>query len=986
MNTTWLERPDGYFFPRDNLSSAIESKLQMLALEDAAQVSEEGTLIPFEQSFALTEEDAELLSLPPRNPYQLSIRTEGYIGRSFRYVVEFLDAQGRPVVEPQIRGALLRVDETLFRLNADQFALINLVKLGNDALTREEPLLIVKRLQTLATVADARTDKYIADKKIIVPDKLDVAFQDSGDSVKVAPVLLERRDGELAPIDSADFQTTFGKRNRVSSVYRGKDGAQYVFNATLRDGLEQIKSVGTLSKAEAARYKLQPRELFTGEAFDFSDRVKGVEAVSIGTAYKIPGGIKIDWTNGEHFTTTPTPKPTNPIERPATHILGIKENLTRNEYVTGLKTERRLEKFYVDVLREGMKLYDYQRFGVWWMLQLWQDGWRGILVADDMGLGKTLQTLAFIAGLKKFGGVNQPILIVAPTALLTNWKVEYEKFLRENIFSEVISLHGAELRKFFTKDRTPNGKRKLSLRTMRLDSIALTTYETLRDYQFSFAEISWACIIADEAQKIKNPGAFVTKALKAMKYDFAICLSGTPVENSWQDLWSIMDFVQPAHLDDLETFKARYADGLTADNIQRLGTELKEKLEPLLLRRMKEDYLPALPAKHVVLCPQEMPPYQSRVYSAVLEKYRRGEFKTSFEFLGKLRDVSLHPDLATLPLEKFFTLDAVSVIKRSARLIKTFDILRQIKSRGEKVLLFVTNRKAQAILKHLLQKIFALEVLPPINGSMLGSKRQETIKAFANSRGFNVLILSPEAAGVGFTITEANNVIHLGRTWNPAKESQATDRVYRIGQSRAVNVYLPLAVNTNLRGKTFDENLDALLNYKKVLSVKVLFPTAETDADAKTLAELLKPSPDERLDAACWTIEAVDEVTGLAFEQIISDLFNGMEDFTATKTPDTNDFGADVVVQAVADDTGLLIQCKHADNPSKAIGKAGVQQICAAVAYYNDKHKRTFQPVVVTNAGCFTPGAIELAGRNAVRLIARNELSKLLSDCKVLRC
>lgn len=285
MNTTWQERAEGYFFPKENLSAAIQSKLQMLILEDAAQIFDGDTLIPFEKSFLLSEEDAELLNLPPLNPYQISIRTEGYIGgKNFRYVTEFLKPDGRKILKPQIKGALLHVDENIFRLNASQFALINLVKLGNENLSHEEPLLTVKKIQRQAAEAQAEVDKYISEKKIIVPDKLDVDFQESGDAVKVLPILLENRAGNLEPIDSADFQTAFDKRKKILTSYRSKDGSQYVFSETLRDGLAQIKSVGTLGKEDAARYKLQPKELFTGAAFDFnySDRVVGVEEIQIG--------------------------------------------------------------------------------------------------------------------------------------------------------------------------------------------------------------------------------------------------------------------------------------------------------------------------------------------------------------------------------------------------------------------------------------------------------------------------------------------------------------------------------------------------------------------------------------------------------------------------------------------------------------------------------------------------------------------------------
>ncbi len=243
--TLWLERAKGYFFPRENLSAVTATKLQMLTLDDAAQVVDGGTLLPFEKSFGLTEEDAELLTLPPRNPYRLSIRTAGYIGaRDFHYAVDVLNSDGRPLIKPQINGALLHVDEETFRLTAEQFALIELVDAGNKNLSREENFLTVKRIQNQAEAAGAQLDGYISagNKKIVVPDKLSVDFAEHGDKVIVQPVLLENHGGELKPIDSADFQGAFANRKNILGIYRGKGGAQYVFSQTLRGGLEQIKS------------------------------------------------------------------------------------------------------------------------------------------------------------------------------------------------------------------------------------------------------------------------------------------------------------------------------------------------------------------------------------------------------------------------------------------------------------------------------------------------------------------------------------------------------------------------------------------------------------------------------------------------------------------------------------------------------------------------------------------------------------------------
>lgn len=322
--TMWLERADGFFFPRSEISATVESKLQTLALDDAAQNSAEGTLLPFDKSVLLSDEDAELLNLPPRNPYQISIRTEGYIGaKNFRYVAEFLDANGRPLTKLEFNGAVLRVgDEKIFRLNADQFAPVNLIRFGNENIQREEPLLTIRQIQRQAHAATAHVDKYIAD------------------------------------FERVDYQT----------------------EQTFRDG-----------------------------------------------------------------------------------------------------------KFFADVLCPDVKLLPHQESDVTWIFQRWQAGCRGVLVADDMGPGKTLLSLTFIGGLKKFDGLNSPVLVVAPTALLATWQAEYRKFLLGNIFDDVLQLHGLGLKNFLTDELTPNGKHKLSLRNLPPNVLALTIYETLHDCQFSFA-------------------------------------------------------------------------------------------------------------------------------------------------------------------------------------------------------------------------------------------------------------------------------------------------------------------------------------------------------------------------------------------------------------------------------------------------------------------------------------------------------------------
>lgn len=177
------------------------------------------------------------------------------------------------------------------------------------------------------------------------------------------------------------------------------------------------------------------------------------------------------------------------------------------------------------------------------------------------------------------------------------------------------------------------------------------------------------------------------------------------------------------------------------------------------------------------------------------------------------------------------------------------------------------------------------------------------------------------------------------------------------------------------------------MNYKKNLSENVLFPTDDIPADVKTLIEEITPSVGEKISSSYWSIETVDSVTGLVFEKIICDLYNAMKDCSAEKTPGSNDFGADVVVKSLTNNTGFLIQCKHTENPDSSINNRGVQEIFAAVAHYEKKYSgRKFQPVVVTNAKSFTNGAIKLASENNVKLVDRQKLGKMFCQYKILRC
>lgn len=485
----------------------------------------------------------------------------------------------------------------------------------------------------------------------------------------------------------------------------------------------------------------------------------------------------------------------------------------------------------------------HQRDGVDWLQRCWQAGWTGALLADDMGLGKTFQTLAFLAWVREAmrrGLVERaPILIVAPTGLLRNWEKEHEIHLAEPGLGDVLRAYGPSLRTL----RTGSGSElEIARPVLDVDRLAaadwlLTTYETLRDYQHSFGRVRFGVVVFDEIQKIKTPGTQVTDAAKAMQAEFSLALTGTPIENRLADLWCLMDTLHPGALGGLKDFSRRYEDRPDPEDLRRLKDALSvpgPERPAVMLRRMKDEVLEGLPTKTEHVRKVAMPDVQANAYSAVVAEARRRKNRGKMlEALQAMRAVSL------APLERSMVASDEDYIRSSARFMATVSILDEIRDRGEKALLFVEMRAAQADLAGVLQRRYGLARAPMIiSGEVAGPRRQERVDAFqAGPPGFDLMILSPKAGGVGLTFTAANNVVHLTRWWNPAVEDQSTDRCYRIGQQRPVNVYLPMALLPGGEEHSFDSRLHALLGQKRALSRDLLMPPALSDEDARRLYE-----------------------------------------------------------------------------------------------------------------------------------------------------
>ncbi|MCC2319545.1 DEAD/DEAH box helicase [Cellulomonas xiejunii] len=518
--------------------------------------------------------------------------------------------------------------------------------------------------------------------------------------------------------------------------------------------------------------------------------------------------------------------------------------------------------------------FPHQRTGIEWMTGLMQDALlagphdttrvQGALLADDMGLGKTFMTLAALAEayrpLREQGREVPATLAVMPVALLENWLQEIESTFgtRHGPFDDVVVLQGAGLGDYrlhgatretaaSADDLDEHGMVRedrihVALRVgegwkeARLDRpgvLVLTTYETLRRYQVSLGVVDWGVVVLDEAQATKNPEILATRAAKGLKARFKLLATGTPVENSLRDFWSLVDTAQPGLLGTWADFQETWVKPMKAASgpeHEQLGRELREAVGPFMLRRIKEDHLENLPPKRIHEYPQAMPAAQVAVYDDVLagHRARAGAKGAALKTLHELSAASLHPGLLNGTLDG----DPRRVDDSARTLVAVRGVLDTVRDAGEKAIVFAKTKDVQRALALWLREIYGLRV-DIVNGDTpatgTGDTRLTKIRAFEAVPGFNVIVLSPLAVGVGLTVVGANHAIHLERHWNPAKEAQATDRIHRIGQTREVHVHYPIALHPDV--ESFDINLDRLLRSKVALRDAVVVPQEVTQEE-----------------------------------------------------------------------------------------------------------------------------------------------------------
>ena len=444
----------------------------------------------------------------------------------------------------------------------------------------------------------------------------------------------------------------------------------------------------------------------------------------------------------------------------------------------------------------------YQEIGFRWLYTNINKGF-GCCIADDMGLGKTIQVISLILKLKEEKKLKQPVLVVCPTTLMGNWKRELNTFSPS---LNVLTYHG------FNREFSTNC------------DVILTTYAILRIDLEKFQKNSWDLLIIDEAQNIKNPSTSQTQAIKAIKANMKVAMTGTPVENRLSELWSIFDFINKGYLGSLTDFSKNYSIPIERFKELTRAQKLKKAISPFMLRRLKTDktIISDLPEKVVLddfcyLTKAQVALYE-RILKDSMESITKSESKISrrgaiFKLITNLKQVCNHP--------YHYLKHGDMSANASGKTQKLMDILHNIVDNNEKVLVFTQYKEMGTILENIIASEFNQTPLF-FHGSLNVKQREEIIKKFQEDLTEKIMILSLKAGGLGLNLTSASNVIHYDLWWNPAVEDQATDRTYRIGQDKNVMIHRFITLST------FEEKIDKIIKDKRELANAAVFEGERT--------------------------------------------------------------------------------------------------------------------------------------------------------------
>jgi SNF2 family DNA or RNA helicase len=445
------------------------------------------------------------------------------------------------------------------------------------------------------------------------------------------------------------------------------------------------------------------------------------------------------------------------------------------------------------------ELRPYQRRGVGWLSYLGQLG-LGACLADDMGLGKTVQSIALLLYDRAArSDAHVPSLLLCPTSVVANWRREVERFaptLRVLIHHGSGRLAGDEFNK-----------------AMADHDLIITSYGTARRDMALLGQWVWANLILDEAQNIKNPSAKQTQAVRQLQAENRFALTGTPVENRLSELWSIIEFLNPGYLEGYERFRRRYVIPIERYNDEQQAIELRNLVQPFLLRRLKSDptIIADLPEKNEMVVYCSLTQEQANLYEAVVNKsltvldqsdgiQRRGMV---LALLTKLKQICNHP--------AHYLKEDGPLKGRSGKLNRISEMMEEVLAVGDSALVFTQFVEMGELLQHHFTEHLKADVLF-LHGRTSAAQRERMVMTFQESETSIIFILSLRAGGAGLNLTRANHVFHFDRWWNPAVENQATDRAFRIGQRRDVQVHKFVVAGT------LEEHIQQLLNDKQNLA------------------------------------------------------------------------------------------------------------------------------------------------------------------------
>ncbi|MBP7045300.1 MAG: DEAD/DEAH box helicase, partial [Chloroflexi bacterium] len=482
---------------------------------------------------------------------------------------------------------------------------------------------------------------------------------------------------------------------------------------------------------------------------------------------------------------------------------------------------------------EGLRatLRPYQQYGYSWLHFARRWG-LGVILADDMGLGKTIQTLTLTQQLKEeMGGLPAPILLICPTSVVTNWELEQRKFtpgLRAMVHQGSDRLREAEF-----------------VAAAQANDMVLTSYALARRDAETLKQINWFGVVLDEAQNIKNANTKQAQTIRKLSADFRLALTGTPVENRLSELWSIMQFLNPGFLGGQKQFRQEYVLPIERYGDQESAQRLRQVTRPFLLRRVKTDptVIQDLPDKQEMKVYCHLSEEQATLYEAVvrdalgaIEEQEEGGMARKglvLSMLMQLKQVCNHP---AQYLHQTETYKADEDNGRSGKLDRLTALLDEILAEGDRLLIFSQFTEMAGLLKGYIQAKFGAPTLY-LHGGVPPQKRAAMVEQFQREDGPPVFLLSLKAGGTGLNLTRANHVFHFDRWWNPAVEDQATDRAFRIGQTKNVLVHKFVCLGT------LEERIDAMIEDKKALANSIIgsgenWLTEMTTADLRSLVQL----------------------------------------------------------------------------------------------------------------------------------------------------